>query len=201
MLSPGEGGDLTSGTSETTSNFGGGSGAAEPGLSVASQLQKDAFLVFRALCKLSIRSADAAPGSELTTIRGKVRGQQAFRAIIQSSRHWGQSSLSSLTTKVQCSNSGVEEHLARAPWHVQVLALQLLKILLENSGPVFHSTERFITAIKQYLCLSLLKNCASQYPQVQMVAAAGGHPNCVVCGQSVRSRDFEQRAPSFDIAG
>ena len=41
-------------------------------LSMPAQLQKDAFLVFRALCKLSIRSTEAAPGSEATTIRGKV---------------------------------------------------------------------------------------------------------------------------------
>lgn len=41
-------------------------------LSIPAQLQKDAFLVFRALCKLSIRSTEAAPGSEITTIRGKV---------------------------------------------------------------------------------------------------------------------------------
>lgn len=36
-------------------------------------LQKDAFLVFRALCKLSIRTADASSGTDLTAIRGKVR--------------------------------------------------------------------------------------------------------------------------------
>lgn len=52
---------------------GGGSSGGPRQLSVAAQLQKDAFLVFRALCKLSIRSSDAAPGSEVTTIRGKVR--------------------------------------------------------------------------------------------------------------------------------
>jgi len=46
----------------------------------------------------------------------------------------------------------------------QVLALELLKILLENSGPQFHSSERFVSAIKQYLCLSLLKNCQSAVP-------------------------------------
>lgn len=45
-----------------------------------------------------------------------------------------------------------------------MLALELLKILLENSGPLFRSTERFVTAIKQYLCLSLLKNCQSAVP-------------------------------------
>jgi brefeldin A-inhibited guanine nucleotide-exchange protein len=40
---------------------------------VQQTLQKDAFLVFRALCKLSIRSMDVATGSEVATVRGKVR--------------------------------------------------------------------------------------------------------------------------------
>ncbi len=43
----------------------------------------------------------------------------------------------------------------------QVLALELLKVLLENSGRVFAASEKFADGIKHYLCLSLLKNCAS----------------------------------------
>ncbi|PPD91846.1 hypothetical protein GOBAR_DD11205 [Gossypium barbadense] len=43
----------------------------------------------------------------------------------------------------------------------KIVALELLKILLENSGTVFRTSERFLGAIKQYLCLSLLKNSAS----------------------------------------
>ncbi|CAD7702431.1 unnamed protein product [Ostreobium quekettii] len=80
-------------------------------------LQKDAFLVFRALCKLSIRTSPDSSVLDSTAVRGKV------------------------------------------------LALELIKVLLENSGPVFSSSERFVGAIKQYLCLSLLKNCASSIPQ------------------------------------
>ncbi|PSC72251.1 brefeldin A-inhibited guanine nucleotide-exchange 2-like [Micractinium conductrix] len=108
-------GDLASHGSETTQGISGDASSGKQ-LSVPAQLQKDAFLVFRALCKLSIRSTEAAPGSEITTIRGKV------------------------------------------------LALELLKILLENSGPLFQTGERFVSAIKQYLCLSLLKNCQSAVP-------------------------------------
>ena len=44
-------------------------------------LQKDAFLVFRALCKLSIRTADASSGTDLTAIRGKVRGCVALHCF------------------------------------------------------------------------------------------------------------------------
>ncbi|KAL0425868.1 UNVERIFIED_CONTAM: Brefeldin A-inhibited guanine nucleotide-exchange protein 2 [Sesamum radiatum] len=43
----------------------------------------------------------------------------------------------------------------------KIVALELLKILLENAGAIFRTSERFLDAIKQYLCLSLLKNSAS----------------------------------------
>ena len=36
-------------------------------------LAKDAFLVFRALCKLSTRSSESSAGADPTAIRGKVR--------------------------------------------------------------------------------------------------------------------------------
>eukprot|EP00210_Caulerpa_lentillifera_P001785 g1715.t1 len=75
-----------------------------------SVLQRDAYLVFRALCKLSASETNLMDN---TAIRGKV------------------------------------------------LALELIKILLENSGPVFRNSEKFIAALKDYLCLSLLKNCSS----------------------------------------
>jgi len=51
-------------------------------LSMQQQLQKDAFLVFRALCKLSIRSTESAPGSEITTIRGKVGSEGGAVAVV-----------------------------------------------------------------------------------------------------------------------
>ena len=44
-------------------------------------LQKDAFLVFRALCKLSIRTADVSSGTDLTAIRGKVCANPSLSSI------------------------------------------------------------------------------------------------------------------------
>lgn len=55
---------------------------------------------------------------------------------------------------------------------MQVLALELIKILLENSGPVFRHSDKFVAAIKQYLCLSLLKNVTSSYPQAQTLTCS-----------------------------
>lgn len=81
---------------------------ARPQLSL---LVRDAYLVFRALCKLSMKTMPDKP--DPASVRGKV------------------------------------------------LSLSLLQILLENGGPVFCGSERFVGAIRQYLCLSLLKNCSS----------------------------------------
>ncbi|XP_042435949.1 brefeldin A-inhibited guanine nucleotide-exchange protein 1-like [Zingiber officinale] len=42
----------------------------------------------------------------------------------------------------------------------KVLSLELLKIGIETAGPLWRANEWFLGAIKQYLCLSLLKNSA-----------------------------------------
>lgn len=57
---------------------------AEAKLSATAQfqmeatLQKDAFLVFRALCKLSVRASETATGTDMTAIRGKVSVQASL---------------------------------------------------------------------------------------------------------------------------
>ncbi|XAR54126.1 hypothetical protein NMG60_11029136 [Bertholletia excelsa] len=80
---------------------------------IGNKLRRDAFLVFRALCKLSMKTPPKEALADPQLMRGKI------------------------------------------------LALELLKILLENAGAIFRTSERFLGAIKQYLCLSLLKNSAS----------------------------------------
>lgn len=54
----------------------------------------------------------------------------------------------------------------------KVLALELIKNSLENSGTTFRRSEKFIGAIRQFLCLSLLKNSASSVPQVLQLACS-----------------------------
>ncbi|KAM0048372.1 putative Sec7 domain, mon2, dimerization and cyclophilin-binding domain, Sec7 domain superfamily [Helianthus debilis subsp. tardiflorus] len=80
---------------------------------IGNKLRRDAFLVFRALSKLSMKTPPKDALADPQLMRGKI------------------------------------------------VALELLKILLENAGAVFRTSERFLGAIKQYLCLSLLKNSAS----------------------------------------
>ncbi|TYH58718.1 hypothetical protein ES332_D08G173900v1 [Gossypium tomentosum] len=82
-------------------------------IQIGNKFKRDAFLVFRALCKLSMKTPPKEALADPLLMRGKI------------------------------------------------VALELLKILLENSGTVFRTSERFLGAIKQYLCLSLLKNSAS----------------------------------------
>lgn len=83
---------------------------------------KDAFLLFRALCKLSMKGggdgdAPAAP-SEPISMQSKV------------------------------------------------LSLELLLSVLEHAGPSFRGGARFVGAVRQYLCVSLLKNCTSNVTHV-----------------------------------
>ncbi|CAN1308264.1 Brefeldin A-inhibited guanine nucleotide-exchange protein 2 [Linum perenne] len=80
---------------------------------IGNKLRRDAFLVFRALCKLSMKTPPKEASADPQLMRAKI------------------------------------------------VALELLKILLENAGAVFRTSDRFLGAIKQYLCLSLLKNSAS----------------------------------------
>ncbi|CAL9146769.1 unnamed protein product [Musa hybrid cultivar] len=83
---------------------------------IGNKLKRDAFLVFRALCKLSMKTPPKEAVVDPVHMKGKI------------------------------------------------VALELLKILLENAGAVFRTSEsRFLGAIKQYLCLSLLKNSASAH--------------------------------------
>lgn len=48
----------------------------------------------------------------------------------------------------------------------RILSLELLLNLLQNCGLTFRSNEKFIYAIRNYLCVSLLSNCTSQLTQV-----------------------------------
>ena len=48
----------------------------------------------------------------------------------------------------------------------KMLSLELLLAMLDHAGPVLRSSERFISCIKQHLCMSLLKNGVSSAPRV-----------------------------------
>eukprot|EP00937_MAST-01D_sp_MAST-1D-sp2_P002936 g2936.t1 len=94
--------------------------AAAPTQAFVSVLHKDAFLLFRALCKLSMKGLPDDPNL------------QPDRIALQS----------------------------------KILSLELLLSVLDHSGPSFRDSDKFIYAIRTYLCHSLIKNCTSNVPQV-----------------------------------
>eukprot|EP00284_Hemiselmis_tepida_P006352 CAMPEP_0174922934 /NCGR_PEP_ID=MMETSP1355-20121228/6235_1 /TAXON_ID=464990 /ORGANISM="Hemiselmis tepida, Strain CCMP443" /LENGTH=201 /DNA_ID=CAMNT_0016168579 /DNA_START=34 /DNA_END=636 /DNA_ORIENTATION=+ len=48
----------------------------------------------------------------------------------------------------------------------KMLSLELILTMLRHSGAVFRNSPRFISCIRQHLCLSLLKNAVSPSPRV-----------------------------------
>ncbi|XVF44672.1 hypothetical protein PTKIN_Ptkin02bG0142900 [Pterospermum kingtungense] len=79
---------------------------------VSSKIREDGFLVFKNLCKLSMKFTSQENPDDQILLRGKT------------------------------------------------VSLELLKVIMDNGRSIWCSNERFLNAIKQYLCLSLLKNSA-----------------------------------------
>ncbi|XP_048128461.1 brefeldin A-inhibited guanine nucleotide-exchange protein 1 isoform X2 [Rhodamnia argentea] len=77
-----------------------------------SKIREDGFLLFKNLCKLSMKFSTQEQTDDQILLRGKI------------------------------------------------LSLELLKVVIDNGGPIWRTNERFLSAIKQFLCLSLLKNSA-----------------------------------------
>ncbi|DAZ95196.1 TPA: hypothetical protein N0F65_013041 [Lagenidium giganteum] len=100
-----------------------------------SVLHKDAFLLFRSLCRISMRSV--AEDTALTN--GGAGGAGAS------------------------SGNPSEDPFA---FQSKILSLELVLSIINNAGPSFRRGERFIHAIRQYLCQSLLQNCTSNYTQI-----------------------------------
>jgi len=109
-------------------NTPGGKDSAPKGETILfkSQFHKDAFLVFRALCKLSSKV---------------IADESAISA--------GSSFLPSQSTV---------DPLAL---HSKALSLELLLLMLDQCGPAFCEGDKFVYAVRHYLCVSLLKNCMS----------------------------------------
>lgn len=77
-----------------------------------SMLREDGFMLFKNLCKLSMKFSSQEHSDDEILLRGKIP------------------------------------------------SLELLKVIMDNSGSVWRSNESFLNIIKQFLCLSLLKNSA-----------------------------------------
>ena len=54
----------------------------------------------------------------------------------------------------------------------KTLSLELLKILLENAGPVFCTSKRFVAAISEYLCDAVVTNTSPTIPTACQLACS-----------------------------
>ncbi|RLO09803.1 hypothetical protein DYB28_014577, partial [Aphanomyces astaci] len=103
-----------------------------------SLYHKDAFLLFRSLCRISMRSlAEDSAATAMT------------------------SSSSSAAATSAGPPQGSDDPFA---FQSKLVSLDLLLSILNGGGPTFR--DRFVTLIKQYLCVSLLQNCTSNYTQI-----------------------------------
>ncbi|XP_052191961.1 LOW QUALITY PROTEIN: brefeldin A-inhibited guanine nucleotide-exchange protein 1 [Diospyros lotus] len=77
-----------------------------------SKIREDGFMLFKNLCKLSMKFSSQEQPDDHILLRGKI------------------------------------------------LSLELLNVIMDNVDPTWRANERFLNAVKQYLCLSILKNSA-----------------------------------------
>jgi brefeldin A-inhibited guanine nucleotide-exchange protein len=107
-------------------------------LTMPSLYHRDAYFVFRSLCKLSSK---ALPGEDGTSDKS--------------------SSTSSLFNMTNTNAS--PDPLAL---NNKILSLELILAVMDFCGKSFCQSESFIQLVQHHLCVSLLKNCVSNQTQV-----------------------------------
>lgn len=103
----------------------------------ASRFHTDSYLLFRALCKLS----------------AKLLPEDANDS----------SSVGSARKNIFASNAPVSDPMAT---NTKILSLRLILSVFENCGSAFRDGEKFIYAVQNFLCVSLVKNNMSNNPHV-----------------------------------
>ncbi|CAG9460670.1 unnamed protein product [Pedinophyceae sp. YPF-701] len=104
------------------------------------------------------RASDAGPGLDRSASSVSASG---LETVWKHDAYLLLRSLCALSTKATDVAGVVDPVAVRA----KLLSLELLKIVLENSGPAFTSSHAFLQALRQHLCLALLKNGSSGIPE------------------------------------
>lgn len=105
----------------------------------ASMFHTDSYLLFRALCKLSAKT---------------LPEDDEQKSMVSSS---------SGNLKIFSGSKAPSDPMATA---TKILSLELILSVFEHCGPAFRDGEKFIYAVQNFLCVSLLKNCVSSNTQV-----------------------------------
>ncbi|KAL6004773.1 Brefeldin A-inhibited guanine nucleotide-exchange protein 2 [Asimina triloba] len=135
---------------------------------IGNKLRRDAFLVFRALCKLSMKTPPKEALADPSLMRGKIVALELLKILLENAG-------AIFRTKNMDSNGTLPEVICHVPVeHDSPFILSPHSLEVENKfGDISYSDgesmvlvqkvvfSRFLGAIKQYLCLSLLKNSAS----------------------------------------
>lgn len=100
----------------------------------ASQYHTDSYLLFRALCKLSSKTLPGDENALQINTPGSTIGGNFF------------------------SSTPIVDPLAL---NSKILSMELILVVLEHCGDAFRTGEKFVYAVRSYLCVSLLKNCMS----------------------------------------
>jgi brefeldin A-inhibited guanine nucleotide-exchange protein len=132
---------------------GGSSSGSGGGGHWASVDHKNAWLLFRALCKLSMKDAPSYSGQSSSPDDAGGGG--------------GGSGASGEDGAADAAAAAAAA-AAADPIAVQskALSLELILSVLRTSGPAFKGSDKFVHAIRSYLCVSLLRNCTAAVPDV-----------------------------------
>jgi hypothetical protein len=118
-----------------SANVNGGEEADDNNHRFASMFHTDSYLLFRALCKLSAK-----------TLPEDMDDQSAA------------SSSAGGNLRVFSASKAPSDPMATS---TKILSLELILCVFEHCGPAFRDGEKFIYAVQNFLCVSLLKNCVS----------------------------------------
>mmetsp|Transcript_2992 Transcript_2992/g.4104 ORF Transcript_2992/g.4104 Transcript_2992/m.4104 type:complete len:1856 (-) Transcript_2992:123-5690(-) len=110
----------------------------------ASQFHTDGYLLFRALCKLSAKTLPGEDGTSNPSTHTPNKLLQPFSVTPPA--------VDPLALKSK------------------TLSLELILAVFEHCGDAFRTGEKFIYAVQNYLCVSLLKNCMSQHTTVAFLS-------------------------------
>ncbi|CBI38863.3 unnamed protein product, partial [Vitis vinifera] len=144
---------------------------------IGNKLRRDAFLVFRALCKLSMKTPPKEALADPQLMRGKIVALELLKILLENAGaifrtserlHMGKSwhnQKSSIILSFLGSWAYISSLLVRNEdfWLILVIADTRSRDGQHTFSITSSTTDRklFLGAIKQYLCLSLLKNSAS----------------------------------------
>ena len=149
--------------------------ASEP-LAVAdfpSPEHRDAFLVLRSLCKLSMKPLVAVGSDGILLWDGagggvKKAAGDAMSVAISAAALRNETPLANTVSTSTSASTPVEYLTTDSSMDSRVLALERIVEVLRRPGmgPLLLSCPQLVFAVRQYLCHSLLKNCTSDSPAV-----------------------------------